>query len=486
MPRTPYLSTDIKRRMVDLFNDNETKASIARIFKVCRSTVTRVLKSHSLRGTVAAAPKTGRPRKTTARMDKKIVRLSKKMPFLTASAIRNYLNIMDVSTSTIKSRLRDSRLHERRPARKPLVSKKNKTRRLKFAKYHESWTPQQWEKILWSDESKFNLFGSDGKVFVRRPDGARFDPKYQLPTVKHGGGNVMVWGCFSRSGVGPIHRIDGIMDKHVYKAIMKDVMLPFARRNMRRRWVYQQDNDPKHTAKVVEKWFKSKRVSVLEWPAQSPDFNPIEHHWDEVQRRIGERKFSNKDALFAALKEIWENIPKGVRQGDTISPQLFTACLCETLNSLNWQNKGININGCNLSHLAFTEGVVIISHSNSELCHMVKELAAASLQDGIKINIRKTKLLANCCSGRTPIKICGEEIEKVNEFVYLGKLISFPCDHVHEIRRRIQAGWNAFRKYRHYLTSQKIAMKHKRRLFNMCIVPSILYGAENLGINKGC
>uniref|UniRef100_A0A914XQI0 Reverse transcriptase domain-containing protein n=1 Tax=Plectus sambesii TaxID=2011161 RepID=A0A914XQI0_9BILA len=177
-------------------------------------------------------------------------------------------------------------------------------------------------------------------------------------------------------------------------------------------------------------------------------------------------------------------VQRGVRQGDTISPRLFTACLREALNSLNWQNKGINIDGCYLSHLAFADDVVIISHSYSQLCQMVKELAAASLQVGLKINIKKTKLLANCCSGRTPIKICREEIAQVDEFVYLGQLISFPRDHMRKIRCRIQAGWNAFRKYRQYFTAQKIAIMHKRRLFNMCIVPSILFGAEIWALTK--
>uniref|UniRef100_A0A914WNK9 Paired domain-containing protein n=1 Tax=Plectus sambesii TaxID=2011161 RepID=A0A914WNK9_9BILA len=246
MVRTPHLSTAVKKRIVNLFSANVTKANIARVFKVARSTVSRILRLHTLRGTVGTAPRTGRPRKTTARTDKRIVWLSKKSPFLTANAIRNDLNVMDVSTSTVKKRLRDSGLYGRRPAKKPLVSKKNKARQLKFARDHEFRTPLEWKKILWSDESKFLLFGTDGNVYVRRPAGARFDVKYQLPTVKYGGGNVMVWGCFSRSGVGPIHRIDGIMDKHVYKSILKDVMLPFARRNMGRGWTFQQDNDPEH------------------------------------------------------------------------------------------------------------------------------------------------------------------------------------------------------------------------------------------------
>ena len=63
----------------------------------------------------------------------------------------------------------------------------------KVCKEHLNWTPQQWSKVLWSDESK--IFGSDGVRYIRRPPGERFNPKYQLPTVKHDGGN-MVWGCF--------------------------------------------------------------------------------------------------------------------------------------------------------------------------------------------------------------------------------------------------------------------------------------------------
>ena len=58
----------------------------------------------------------------------------------------------------------------------------------------------------------------------------------------------MVWGCFSRDGVGPLHRVEGIMDRFVFKDIVEKTMLPFAKRQMPREWIYQQDNDPKHTS----------------------------------------------------------------------------------------------------------------------------------------------------------------------------------------------------------------------------------------------
>ena len=65
--------------------------------------------------------------------------------------------------------------------------------------------------MLWSDESKFNLGGSDGRLGVRRPRGKKFNPRYTTPTVKHAGGNLMVWGCFSGYGIGPIHHLTDTM-----------------------------------------------------------------------------------------------------------------------------------------------------------------------------------------------------------------------------------------------------------------------------------
>lgn len=91
---------------------------------------------------------------------------------------------------------------------------------------HIHWTIADWKKVVWSDESKFNLFNSDGIHYVHRPPNTRFDPKYTIGTVKHGGGNCIVWGCFSFLGLGPVHRIEGIMDQHLYLGILQNVMLP--------------------------------------------------------------------------------------------------------------------------------------------------------------------------------------------------------------------------------------------------------------------
>ena len=106
--------------------------------------------------------------------------------------------------------------------------------------------------ILFTDETKIEIFGHNDKKLVRRPIGKAFHPKFTIKTVKHGGGNIKVWGCFSRNGPGKIHLIEGNMDAKQYIEIIKKNVKSSARMiRMRRGWQFWQDNDPKHTGGFI-------------------------------------------------------------------------------------------------------------------------------------------------------------------------------------------------------------------------------------------
>ncbi len=118
-------------------------------------------------------------------------------------------------------------------------------------------------KVLWSDETKIKLFG----INSRR--NAAYYPKNTIPTVKHGGGNIMLWACFSAKGTGQLHRIKRTMDGAMY--CQGQGIEPARALKMGRGWIFQHDNDPKHMAKATKEWHKKKHIKVLEWPSQSPD-----------------------------------------------------------------------------------------------------------------------------------------------------------------------------------------------------------------------
>ncbi len=119
-----------------------------------------------------------------------------------------------------------------------------------------------WNHVLWSDETKINLFGSDGVKRVWRQPGEKYKDKFVFPTVKHGSGSVMVWGCMSGAGTGELQFIEGTMNVNMYCDILKQ--------RLGRRAVFQH-NYPKHTSKMTTALLKKLRVKVMDLPSMSPD-----------------------------------------------------------------------------------------------------------------------------------------------------------------------------------------------------------------------
>jgi len=121
-------------------------------------------------------------------------------------------------------------------------------------------------------------------------------------------------GMFLWDRIGSFGTSKGKLNRFGYIQILENNLLPWIHKKFNhRRYFFQQDNAPIHTAKDTKDWMSQKQVKVLsKWPAQSPDLNPIENLWGELQRRVRKRNLrpANKHELYVALKEEWETIPR--------------------------------------------------------------------------------------------------------------------------------------------------------------------------------
>ena len=133
-----------------------------------------------------------------------------------------------------------------------------------------------------------------------------------IPTVAYGGGSVILWGCFSSKGPGNLVRVHAIMNSMKYQDILNlNLAAPARKLKLGRRWIFQQENDPK-LSKSTHKWLTEHKIKLLPWPSQSPDLNPIENLWTELKRRMQKRGPQTLDDLERFCKEERSQIPFSV------------------------------------------------------------------------------------------------------------------------------------------------------------------------------
>lgn len=225
---------------------------LATKYDISISGISQMVSKYKNTGTVSRTPGSGRKKITSAHTDRAIHRFVRANPSTSIRMVKEELALDSVSDRTIRRRIRARGLQSFFKLRKPLLRPANVKKRLEFAKKYVDMPISYWKKIIWTDESKFELKNCKRRKRVWCKRNERLQSKHTQATVKHGGGSLMVWGCFSHKGVGRLVKIDGIMTGESYVDLLKQNFGPSTRKIGLNRFIFQQDNDPKHTSRVAK------------------------------------------------------------------------------------------------------------------------------------------------------------------------------------------------------------------------------------------
>jgi transposase len=258
-------------------------------------------------GDLQDEPRTGRPRITDFDTDTSIAGIAMQNPTTTPRLIRSELGI-DASARTVRRRLDEAGLFGRVARIEFPLTEEHIRKRLAFAHAYGGWSPEDWDRVMFSDDSYIYL-GHHGQTWVQRPEDTAYLEQYMVLGQRQFSPKIGMWGCFSSQGVGSMSLFHENMDTRLYTYYMARHMKPHALRTWPNAgWFYLQDNASYHGAAASRRWFHNNGVTCIEFPPHSPDLNPIENLWAHLKRRIEDHNARSIEELKEIISEEWAEI----------------------------------------------------------------------------------------------------------------------------------------------------------------------------------
>lgn len=309
------ISLGIRFRIVALCELGLSTRQIARRLNIGQSDVVRCWNRFQTTGSVEDRPRSGRPRSTTRNEDRFIGLTARREPFSSAGDYRRQLQRAtgtSVSDQTIRNRLHDINLRARRPLHCPMLSRNHRRLRLQWARAHEHWLLNQWRNCLFADETRLALVPDDNRLRVWRVPGRPSRLRYPSQRAQQHGGSIMFWAGVMHGFRTDLLPVQGTMAANSYLTeVLQPVVRPLARRHGEN-FMFVDDNSRPHRARIVTDYLREAGIDRMEWPAYSPDMNPIEHVWDMLHRAVQRRP--NVPATLPELREAaieeWRNLPQ--------------------------------------------------------------------------------------------------------------------------------------------------------------------------------
>ncbi|KAK6756284.1 hypothetical protein RB195_014593 [Necator americanus] len=182
-------------------------------------------------------------------------------------------------------------------------------------------------------------------------------------------------------------------------------------------------------------------------------------------------------------KNIIIDVKRGVRQGDTISPKIFTATLENAMRKLEWDEMGVKVDGRQLHHLRFADDIVLITPSISQAERMLTEFDETCGCIGLQLNLRKTMFMRNGWVSNAPFTLNGTNISECTSYVYLGRELNMMNNLTPELGRRRRAAWGAYKSIEDVVKKTRNIWL-RAHLFNTTVLPALTYASETWAFRK--